>query len=303
MPIIVLPDVIMPQCVIAAGISGKQLRRNARTENQGGYMSANIIWQNTLRQYELGIIPMLVAQWQALESVFEVTDGGAYGFLLQDPKDSSAAAGSPLQPYAAGGNVGAAGVGFGVPVLRLARTYTVASRSKLRRISRPKGAPVLRRGGVVAVAGPGAGQYAIDPNTGAAAFVADATASVTAVTVGATTTVTLSGALAGLPSGGRLWLQGLTGADAALLNNQSHAITGLAGAVYTLATNTAGKTINAAGQGHKYPQASEAMTWSGAFYVPVQFMSDEIDWQMARPGHEEDRLIAGPSVMLMEVRE
>jgi len=53
------------------------------------------------------------------------------------------------------------------------------------------------------------------------------------------------------------------------------------------------------------PSAPSAatITWSGSFYVPVHFQSDEIDWDMVRSGPYDTRLLAGPTVTLSEVRE
>ncbi|MCY1379391.1 hypothetical protein D9M69_671060 [compost metagenome] len=113
----------------------------------------------------------------------------------------------------------------------------------------------------------------------------------------------MASAIAGFVVGGRLWLQDLLGADSVLLNNRSHEITNIAGSVYTLATNTAGKTITAGGTGKKYPQPDETLTWSGGFYVPVQFANDAMDWDLARPGKYAERLIDGPTVPLIEIRE
>ena len=59
----------------------------------------------------------------------------------------------------------------------------------------------------------------------------------------------------------------------------------------------------ASGLAYKYPQATEALTWDGGFYVPVQFANDEIDWDLVRSGAYDTRLMAGPSVTLLEVRE
>lgn len=304
MAITVLADVIMPNSVLSSGVQGKNLRSNTRAMNQGGFGTININWSRTLRQYTVGLVPMLPAAWQALEGLFEVTEGGAYGFLLQDPKDCTAS-GALLQPLLSGAAVGSMGNGYGVPTYQLYKRYTSvgSTRFKDRVIKRPMAKPVLLRGGVAVTYGAGAGQIAVDTNTGIATFVADASSNITVVVVGATTKITLAAALAGLAVGGRLWLQGLTGADAALLNSQSHAITAIAGAVYTLSTVTTGKTITSAGQGVKLPQPTETLTWSGGFYVPVNFMSDEIDWELMRSGPADARLLAGPSCTLQEIRE
>ena len=57
------------------------------------------------------------------------------------------------------------------------------------------------------------------------------------------------------------------------------------------------------GTAAKYPQATEALTWSGRLYVPVHFANDVIDWNLVAGGSEEGRFYAGPSVMLEEVYE
>lgn len=308
MPLTVYSNVIMPASLLAAGIRGKNMRRNARTQDQGGYQTVNAIWSRTLRQYELGTVPLTVAQWQTLEGLFEATDAGAYGFLMADPKDSAASLSEGLlYPYL-GGLVGTIGVGYGVPSYRLHKRYTSAgsTRTKDRAITRPQATPTIKRAGSTVTLGASAGNAAIDYDTGTVTFVADSSSAVTAVSVGATTQVTLSAALSGLAVSGRLYLTGLTGAHAADLNGLSHAVTAVSGGglnVYTLATNTAGRTITAAGTGFKYPQPSEALTWSGNFYVPVHFANDDIDWDLMVAGPAETRFIAGPSVLLEEVRE
>jgi uncharacterized protein (TIGR02217 family) len=306
MSITVFNDVILPTNVVAAGVRGKTMRSNARVQNQGGYETINAIWGNSLRQFELGIVPMLISQWQTLEGLFEVTSGGAYGFLMLDPKDNAVASGVGfLQPISGTLLVGSSGAGFGVPTYKLARRYTTigGTRTLDRLITRPQATPALLRGGSAVTLGAGAGNAAIDLTTGIVTFVADSSAAVTGVTVGATTQVTLASALSGLAIGGALYLSGLTGADAALLNGLSSTITNISGAVYTLSVNTTGKTITAAGTGYKYPQPTETLTWTGGFYVPVHFATDEIDWTLELAGPAAQRLLAGPSVLLQEVRE
>ena len=306
MSLTVYSDVILPNSIVAAGVRGKNLRMNARAQTQGGYETVNAIWTRTLRQFELGIVPMQHDQWQALEGLFEVTDAGTFGFLMEDPKDNTTASGAGfMQPLLSGVTVGTIGLGYGLPTYQLLKRYTSAgsTRTKDRNIKRPKAAPALLRGGSPVTLGAGAGNAAVDTTTGIVTFVADSSSTVTAVSVGATTNVTLTGALAGIGIGDRLYLAGLTGTDAALLNGMSHAISGLSGAVYTLSTVTTGKTITAAGSGYKYPQASETLTWTGGFYVPVHFVNDMIDWDLVLSGPYDGRLMAGPSVLLQEVRE
>ncbi len=304
MSIVVYGDVILPNRVILAGVNGRQTRQNVRGANQAGYATVNAVRDTTIREYTIGIKAMSKSKWDLIEGIWEVTDSGAYGFLIEDPKDATVTEGG-LQGYLLGTEYGTPGFGNGGPVygLRQIKRPVSGSRYVARAVTRPNSTPVMLRGGTPIVVGAGAGQVSLSAAPVYVTFVPDVTRTIDSVTVGATTQVNLSAAISGLVVGGRLWLQGLTGADAALLNNLSHEITAIASDVYTLATNTAGKTITAAGAAHKYPQPDEALTWTGSFYVPVQFAEDSIDWSLVRPGDIEDRLFTGPSIPLLEVRE
>lgn len=304
MTITVLSDVVLPNTLIAAGLAGRNIRSNTRAANQGGYGSVNVNWTRPLREYDLGFIPSLPDVWQTIEGLWEITKAGAYGFLMEDPKDCAASlTQGVLQAYLASANVGPSGFGYGVPAYRLYKRYPAygSVTADERHTTRPVlPLSALKRAGVDVVLGASAGQAAISGST--VTFVADATLAVSSVTVGATTIIELVGDL-GLAIGGRLWLEDLTGADAALLNNQSHSISNLVGNIYTLATDTTGATITVGGNGKKYPQPTEALTWSGRFHVPVHFRDDELPWVLVRNGSADQRLISGQSIVLQEVRE
>lgn len=307
--IVVLSDVIMPLSVMLAGVSGINSRQNDRSKNQGGYATVNVVRDVTLRSWQLGVAPLSVSTVQDIFGIWENTDAGAYGFLLEDPIDSVVtAAQGALMGYMAGVELGTVGFGNGTPNYGLRKLYTArgSSRKRARVLTRTNTTPALLRGGSPVTIGASAGNASLSAAPVYVTFVADASQNVTAVTVGATTQVTLSSALAGLVVGGRLWLQDLTGTHASLLNNLSHEITAITGGglnVYTLATNTAGKTITAAGTGKKYPQPDEALTWSGTFYVPVQFRDDTLDWDLAIAGPRDSRQVMIPSTYLDEIRE
>ena len=210
MAITIYSDVIMSNSVMAAGVRGKNMRRNTRSMSFSGLPSVNVDWARTQRQFEVGFVPMLPTAWAALEGLFEVTDAGAYGFLMQDPKDASAT-------HATGAATGITSTTF-----QLQKTYTSVggTRTKARKISRP-----LATGFVVNV-------------------------------------------------------------NSVLL----------APANYTLNTVTGVLTIPSA-------PAANLVTWLGSFYVPVHFANDAIDWDLVLSGPESTRLMAGPSVVLMEVPE
>jgi uncharacterized protein (TIGR02217 family) len=171
-----------------------------------GFESVNIVWSQTLHEYTLGVVPMSLSTWQTVETIHEVTEGGAYGFLLLDPHDSSTSDGVCT--------------GVTSTTFQLYKRYLHAAsgRFKNRKITRP-----IASGFVI-------------KNSG--------------------TTVT----------------------------------------AYTLDTTTGIVTIPAA-------PAAANLAWTGSFYVPVHYLEDTIDWDLVRGGASADRLIAGPNVVLREVRE
>jgi uncharacterized protein (TIGR02217 family) len=306
MPITVLSDIIVPSSVIAAGVRGKNMRNNTRVTTYNGEQQVNVNWTRTIRQYELGVVPMLIAQWQQIESLYEVTDGGAFGMLLQDPKDDTAAASAgKLYPRTNNANVGTVGLGYGVPTYNLMKRYSVTgtTRFKDRTITRPLGTPVIYKNSVPLTLGAADGQFTFNAATGVVTINQSSSAGVS-FTPGASTVITFSSGVfpALFAIGGRLWLQTVSGTAAALLNEKSHLITNISGSAITLDVNTTGLTITA-GQGVFYPQATDVLTWSGQFYVPVHFMEDTIDWDLILGGDYDHRLVAGPQVVLEEVRE
>ena len=303
MAITVLSDVILPTSLLTSGVRGKQMRNNTRSEASNGSAIVNINWSKTLRQYELGCVPMTVAQWQTLEGLHEVTEGGAYGFLLPDPKDSTVASGVGLLQGYNSGLVGTPGFGYGVPSYKLMKRYSVAgsTRTKDRQITRPQTTPVMLRAGSGIVL---SGSTTFTLTTGTLTFGSDYSTGVTSYTVGTSTILNFgSGTMAGLLAvGGRIYLSGVSGTGATALNGLSHLITAITGNNITISTSTNGLTA-AGGTAYKFPQPTETLTWTGSFYVPVHFQDDVIDWDMAAGGSLDNRLLAGPSVNLMEVRE
>lgn len=307
MAITVLSDVIAPNSLWSAGVQGKNMRRNSRVQVQSGEQQINIIWSRPLRQYTIGSVPLTVTQWQALEGLFEVTEGGAYGFLMEDPKDCTVSdTNGLLYPYTTA-LVGSIGLGYGVPTYKLYKRYTAAgtTRTKNRAITRP-GSIILKRGGVAVTIGVAPGNAAINADTGTITFVADTSQSLSGITPGSTTVLTFSSGtpmVAAMSVGQRVYLSGVTGTIATALNGLSHVITAKGASDLTISTNTTGLTATLFGTAYKYPQASESITWSGRFYVPVHFDNDDLDWELVIAGPTESRFMAGPSVVLSEIRE
>lgn len=307
MTISILTDIILPDEVIRAGVTGKNIRSNSRVMSGNGYASVNINWARTLRQYEIGITPMEIDSWLTIEGLHEVTNGGAQGFLMRDPKDYSATTlNGLLRAYIQNDYPAASGIGFGNPVYKLHKRYSAISGSQVydRRVTRPKASITVRRGGNVVTVGSSPGNIAVDYSTGTITFVADANATPTSFTVGATTTVNFSTGTfaAGFTAGQRVWLNGVTGTAAATLNSKSHVIASISGNNLIIAANTLGLTASGGGA-WRFPQVTDLLTWSGDFFVPVHFANDEIDWELIIPGNYSARVVAGPNVVLQEVRE
>ena len=161
MSIIVLSDVIADECIwSAAGPHGKQMRSNQRVRVQSGEMQINVGWSRTLRQYEIGTIPLSVAQWQELEGLFEVTEGGAYGFLLEDPKDNTVTD--------ATGKAALLDAGTHAYQLIQRKTALNSTRVHDRVITRPRAA-----GFVLKISGTPTGSYTLNDETGVVTIPAD----------------------------------------------------------------------------------------------------------------------------------
>ena len=304
-----IKNIVMPESVLVSALSGTRMRKNTRTQNVGGYASVNADRDWTQRRWQVATQPLALALAASIIGIYEATDAGTTGFLIFDPVDSTvSAAEGALQGYMLGAESGSAGFGNGCPTYGFRKVY-IANGSILggtNPITRPYGTPAVTRGGSPVTVGAAAGNIGLSAGPVYVTFVADSSQNVTAITPGATTSVTLASALPGLAIGGKLWLQDLAGANASLVNSQSHTITNISGGglnVYTLSTNTAGKTITAAGTGKKYPQPTEALGWSGSYYMPVHFRDDDLEWELFHGGPSATREVSFTSCYLDEVRE
>lgn len=213
MAVSVLSDVILSNSVISSGIKGRNKRKNTRVSVDSGAQFINVDWARTLREYDFGSVPLRRSDWAYLEQLHEITDGGAFGFLMLDPKDQAADTSEGI----------VYGLSAGTYQLYKRYTHAASGRYRDRKITRPilVGFALYVNGALV---DPGSG-YALNQTTGALS------------------------AVPGSPAPG-------------------------------------------------------AITWSGRFYVPVHFQSDEIDWELVVPGADPDaRFFAGTSVVLEEVRE
>ena len=238
-----------------------------------GSEQRNSIWQDARGMWDVSHGVRSDTQLATLIAFFRVVKGRAKGFRFKDWQD--------YRVTTSNGVMGSAGVGDGTPAYQLQKTYTLAGNTEYREITKPvSGSTAVYRGGVLKTAGAGAGNYALDTTTGIVTWVADASSNASSITVGATTQVVLAANPGTLIAGQKLYLSGFAGAHAADVNSLAHTINSVTGSgpyTFTLATNTAGRTITlGTGAGKKYPQASEALTWSGDFDVPCRFDTDQM---------------------------
>lgn len=138
MAITVYSDVILRNSVLAAGVQGRQIRQNRRTMQVSGHEQVNVVWEQTLREYDWSTVPLRRSDWLYLETLHEITDGGAYGFLMEDPKDSSVT--RTAAQTTIDNSYGITSGSAGTYVLSRRYIEPTSLRTKDRRITRPRAA-------------------------------------------------------------------------------------------------------------------------------------------------------------------
>jgi uncharacterized protein (TIGR02217 family) len=270
---------------------------------RSGQESRNRNWSQARHRYEVGLVTRPLSQFQAIRDAFMVVGGRADGFRWKDWADYtvSLAEGDP-QPLHGTLQVGTAGAGYGVPSYQLRKLYTSGAGSFLRDIRKPvAGTLTLRRGGTPVTAGGLAGQYSIDNTTGVVTIQPDTVRSISSHTVGAQHVFTFGTAFSpNFVVGGRVYVTNVSGTAASVLNNLSHEIVSVSGAVVTVATSTTGLTAGS-GNGYYYPQPTEALDFSCEFDVPVRFDIDQFDAVIVDRTAAE-LLLQLPSIPLVELR-
>lgn len=243
-------------------------------------------WSQGRIKFEVALRAQAPSDIDTVKSWFRAVKGRFNGFRIKDWTDYTATTSNGIFTF----------VSFGV--YQLAKLYVTGALSEMRVIQKPvAGSVAVYRNGNVLSAG-----VSLDTTTGLATFSPFAQANVTAVTVGASTQITLASALSGLAVGGLLYLSGLGGADAGLLNGQQFTVSAIAGAMYTLSVNTSGKTITpSTGMGSMYVQPADVLTWAGQFDVPVRFDTDEMQAQIIDKG-TAGLVAEWASIQMIEIR-
>jgi len=273
---------------ISYGASGGPGYRTDVVVLESGYEVRNQLWSVSRGKWDVAHGVKSQSDFNELNAFFRIAKGRTHGFRFKDWLD--------YQVASSEGRLGTGAAGTGLPTYQLYKRYANAAGSEDRKIVKPvAGAVTVYRNAGPVTIGAGAGQIAIDSTTGIVTFVADASATANSITPGATTQVVLATNPGTLVAGQLLYLSGFAGADAALVNGLAHTINVVAGAgpyTFTLATNTAGKTITlGTGQGRKYPQTTDALTWSGELDVPARFDVDDMGGAILAPNNFEWRSI------------
>ena len=205
---------------------------------RAGFESRNINWSQARARYDISHSPRTEAQKDELLAFFRMMRGAAYGFRFRDWSDYRVAStAGVLQPFLGTIDQGMLGTGDGVATYQLMRRYGSGTFAEARRIRKPvSGTVIVLRNGSPVTVGVANGNISIDTTTGVITFVNDQNRVINTHTVGASHALTLATAFApNLAVGGRIWIEGVTGTAATVLNGRSHAVTGVGGATLRLA--------------------------------------------------------------------
>lgn len=274
---------------ISYGATGGPEYKTDIVSLDSGAEQRNIRWDQARARYTVEM-PLTGTQRAQLIGFFRSVKAKGHGFRLKDWSD--------YQVDATTGRVGLTANGTGLAALQLYKYYAYGALEEYRLIKKPViGTVQIYRGGVLQVAGAGAGQYALDTTTGIVTFVAAETRVISGVTIAASAVLTLSSAFTGLIVGGKIYVTGVVGTAGAALNNLTHTITVIAGSTVTISTSTLGTAYTSGGLASKFPQANEALYWTGEFDVPARFDVDYLPLTIEAPA-----VYRAQQITLIEIR-
>jgi uncharacterized protein (TIGR02217 family) len=297
---------------IARNVRRTRITRTEIVEFGNGFEQRNKDATQKRRRWDLGFAVRTESDYAEINHWSEALDGPFTGFRMRDPADyqTTASAGAALPqgvlcPLAGVSGswepVGTPGVGYGAKYYQLQAKYARGNAAHYRSIRKPRSNPTITRGVSSVTYGVAAGNVAADLTNGVVTFVADSSVAIASHTPGASHVFTTATDLS-LIVGERIFISGVTGTGADTLNDMSHEITVKSGSgpyTWTIGTTTAGLTT-ASGTVYKYPQASEALVWSGEFDNAVRFLDDEIaDEIMQRNG--DNLLLRMPQIVVIEL--
>ena len=269
-----------PTCV-ALGALSKPRYKTSVIPTLSGYASRNIEWAQPLHSFDFGKVLDQTAH-DSLLAFFHAAQGRGHQFRVRDPGDySTTTATGVLLGLAANSQVvAAAGVGTGHRSTLAGKRY-VAGNTTYRYLQKlVAGTVKVYRAGVQVTEGIGAGQISVDTTTGKISWVANQSEPIVTHVVGNPHRITVNAAFSpNVAIGGRVFISGVTGADAAMLNLQSFAVVNVSAAVIDIDVNTTGLTLGG-GTAALYVQPTETLTIECEFDVPCVFSSDEASFDL-----------------------
>lgn len=262
-----------PVC-LAMGAVGGPVWKTAVAENEGGFEQRDQAWSRSKQSYDVSTAVRSIDEYRLALDHFNQVRGRLHSFPFKDFLDYEVQGAEGVVVYVEPG------------VYQLAKRYG-SSNPYYRKITRP----------VDAVVNAGA----LDPSTGRVTVDPDQTRTVSAHTVGSQHEVTLASALSpnAIP-GGTVFLSGVTGTAAEKLNGKPLAVMTVSDEVLTLDVDTTGLTASG-GTVAVYP-ATEEITWTGEFRVPVRYADDRLPGQVVN-SNGQDLFVQASSIILIEVRE
>ncbi len=266
-----------PECVSLGALSRPRYKSNIIILASGA-KKANIDWATGIHSFDFTHGAMNQTQHDSILNFFHAIQGRGNQFRVKDYSDySTTTSNGILIPVISGRVTGTAGVGYGLEGYVLAKLYSAGALATYRLLQKPvSGTTTIYRNGAAVTVGGGAGNVsAINSTTGQLTFVADQSRGISSHTVGTSHIFTLTSAFSpNLAVGGRIYVTGVTGTAATLLNGLSHTVTNVSTAVITTSTVTTGLTASG-GNAFFYPQPADALTVVTEFDVPCRFTSDE----------------------------
>lgn len=275
----------LPEC-IAFGAIARSSWFTIVTEQQNAQEQRTQSRGNWRLEYDFDFSNRNESDYRALRSHFAMARGRKNSFAMRDFTDYQVGVSEGIAVQTAPG------------VFQLTKSYGIDPYAYYRPITRPVIVEPYR-GGVVMVAGVGAGQYAFDNTTGLLTVQPDQSRGINSHAVGATHQFTLASAFSpNVVNGNTIYVSGITGTAASLLNNQALTVTAVASGVISVNRNTTGLTASG-GTAYRRIAASE-ITWLGTFNVPVRYDIDTLQGQ-AIDRNEQGLWISPNGVRVIEV--
>lgn len=248
-----------------------------------GFKKKNREWAIGLHRFDFAHVGLDQESHEQLRRFFHANGGMEGEFRVKDASDyKTTLTDGVLLPVEDSMVTGGAGVGYGTRVFMASKAYVAGAKVSYRWLQKlVAGTFTVYRGASPLTVGVGAGNIGVDPNTGLITFVPDQSKTIGSHTPGADHVFVVSGGAfsPNVTVGQRVYLAGITGTAASILNGFSHEVTGVSTTTITIATNTVGLTASG-GTAELYPQDSETLSIVTEFDVPCMFSSDEATFQV-----------------------